>query len=160
MEFSGPESWSGLPFPFPEDLPDPGIEPRSPALQAESLLSEPPGKPLIGAESGGTQVQCDQCPYKGEVGDRQATGRVPWEDWIYAATSQGLTYQEGSGAGLGVGVGTDRPSPEPSGERGPADSLISDPRVHRNRFLLKLLLWWYFVTAALTSPRGSHCRSV
>ena len=38
--------WSGLPFPSPGDLPDPGIEPRSPALQADALPSEPPGKPL------------------------------------------------------------------------------------------------------------------
>ena len=37
------ECWSGLPFPSPGDLPDPGIEPRSPALQVDSLLSEPPG---------------------------------------------------------------------------------------------------------------------
>ena len=34
-----------MPFPFPGDLPDPGIEPRSPALQADSLPSESPGKP-------------------------------------------------------------------------------------------------------------------
>ena len=41
------EYWSGLPFPFPEDLPDPGIEPGSPALQADSLPSEPQGmKPI------------------------------------------------------------------------------------------------------------------
>ena len=45
MGFSRQECWSGLPFPAPGDLPDPGIEPRSPALQADSLLSEPPGKP-------------------------------------------------------------------------------------------------------------------
>ena len=44
MEFPGPEHWSGLPFPSPGDLPDPGIEPRSPALQADTLTSEPPGK--------------------------------------------------------------------------------------------------------------------
>ena len=41
------EYWSGLPFPSPGDLPDPGIEPISPALQADSLLSEPPGKPEV-----------------------------------------------------------------------------------------------------------------
>ena len=35
---------SGLPFPFPGDLPDPGMEPGSPTLQADALLSEPPGK--------------------------------------------------------------------------------------------------------------------
>ena len=47
MEFSRQEYWSGLPFPSPGDLPDPGIEPGSPALQADSLpseLSAPPGK--------------------------------------------------------------------------------------------------------------------
>ena len=38
------EFWSGLPFPSPGDLPDPGIKPRSPALPADSLPSEPPGK--------------------------------------------------------------------------------------------------------------------
>jgi len=44
--FSRQEYWSGLPFPPPGDLPDPGIKPRSPALQADSLPSEPPGKPF------------------------------------------------------------------------------------------------------------------
>ena len=42
MEFSRQEYWSGLPCPPPGDLPHPGIEPRSPALQADSLPSEPP----------------------------------------------------------------------------------------------------------------------
>ena len=45
MRFSRQECWSGLPFPSPGDPPDPGIEPGSPALQADALLSEPPGKP-------------------------------------------------------------------------------------------------------------------
>ena len=45
MGFSRPECWSGLPFPSPGDLPDPGIKPRSPAFQADALTSEPPGKP-------------------------------------------------------------------------------------------------------------------
>ena len=43
MGFSRQEYWGGLPFPSPGDLPDPGIEPRSPALQADTLPSEPPG---------------------------------------------------------------------------------------------------------------------
>ena len=43
--FSRQEYWSGLPFPSPGDLPDPGISPGSPALQADALTSEPPGKP-------------------------------------------------------------------------------------------------------------------
>ena len=45
-EFSRQEYWSGLPFPSPGDLPNPGIEPGSPALQADALPSEPPGKPV------------------------------------------------------------------------------------------------------------------
>ena len=48
MGFSRQQCWSGLPFPSPGDLPDPGIESGSPALQADALLSEPPGKPKIG----------------------------------------------------------------------------------------------------------------
>ena len=44
MGFSRQEYWSGLPFPSPGDLPDPGIERRSPTLQADSLPCEPPGK--------------------------------------------------------------------------------------------------------------------
>ena len=44
MGFSRQEYWSGLPFPSIWDLPSPRIEPRSPALQADSLSSEPPGK--------------------------------------------------------------------------------------------------------------------
>ena len=47
MGFSRQEYWSGLPFPSPGDLTDPGIEPRSPALQAGALTSEPPGKMLF-----------------------------------------------------------------------------------------------------------------
>ena len=43
MGFSRQEYWSGLPFPSPGDLPDPEIKPRSPALQADALISEPPG---------------------------------------------------------------------------------------------------------------------
>ena len=44
MGFSKQEYWSGLPFLSSRDLPDPGMEPRSPALQENSLPSEPPGK--------------------------------------------------------------------------------------------------------------------
>ena len=43
--FSRQDYWSGLPCPPLGDLPDPGVEPRFPALQADSLPSEPPGKP-------------------------------------------------------------------------------------------------------------------
>ena len=49
MGFPRDEHWSGLPFASPGDLPDPGIEPGSPALQADALTSEPPE---IGAITG------------------------------------------------------------------------------------------------------------
>ena len=48
MGFSRPEYWHGWPFPSSGDLPNPGIEPRSPALQADSLPAKPPGKPGVG----------------------------------------------------------------------------------------------------------------
>ena len=51
MRFSCQEYWSGLSFPPPGELPDPRIEPRSPALQADSLSSQPPGKTYIFTEN-------------------------------------------------------------------------------------------------------------
>ena len=45
MEFSRQEYWSGMPCPLPGDLPNPGIKPRSPSLQEDSLPCEPPRKP-------------------------------------------------------------------------------------------------------------------
>ena len=47
VEFSRPEYWSGSPFPSPGDLPNPGIEPRSPTLQADSLPAEPQQRSYI-----------------------------------------------------------------------------------------------------------------
>ena len=52
MGFSRQEYWSGVPFPSPGDLPNPGIKPRSPALQADPLTSEPPGKPWSARKRG------------------------------------------------------------------------------------------------------------
>ena len=58
---------SGLPFPTPGDLPDPGIESRSPALQADTLLSEPPGKtvdtiPAAAAAAAAAAKSLQSCP--------------------------------------------------------------------------------------------------
>ena len=52
MGFSRQEYWSGLPFPSPGDLPNPGIDPGSPTLRADALLSEPPGKTQRRANTG------------------------------------------------------------------------------------------------------------
>ena len=69
MDFSRQEYWSALPFPSPGDLPEPRIEPRSPALQADAFLAEPPGKPL--QHEGEWQTR--------GLGDRSA-GTWMWEE--------------------------------------------------------------------------------
>ena len=56
MGFSRQEYWSGLPLPSPRDLPDPGIKPGSSVLQAGSLPSEPPGKPIYIKDISRTKV--------------------------------------------------------------------------------------------------------
>ena len=56
MGFSRQEYWRGLPFPSPEDLPNPGIEPRTPALAGEFSTTEPPGKPLLLFTGGGKRA--------------------------------------------------------------------------------------------------------
>ena len=58
--FPRQEYWSGLPFPSPGDLSDPGIEPGTPALQADSLPSEPSGKPLTCNKSRGRSSVSNQ----------------------------------------------------------------------------------------------------
>ena len=68
MEFSRQEYLSGLPFPSPGDLPDPGIEPGSPALWADSLRSEPTGKPY-----GLAQVGAVASGWGGRLKDRLLT---------------------------------------------------------------------------------------
>ena len=62
MGFSRQEYRSALPFPSPGDLPNPGVEPRSPALQADALTSEPPGKPVIVFRSDQIRSVTQSCP--------------------------------------------------------------------------------------------------
>ena len=62
MRFFRQGYWSGLPFPSPKDLPNPGIEPRSPELQADSLPTELQGKCLLNCK-----VQKDDCEGKKKV---------------------------------------------------------------------------------------------
>ena len=62
MEFFKQEYWSGLPFPSPGDLPHPGIKPGSPALQADALPSEPPGKP--NKKDADSQIQKETSGYQ------------------------------------------------------------------------------------------------
>ena len=75
LGFSRQEYWSGLPFPSPGDLPDPGIEPGSPALQVDSLPSEPLGKPQLE-----TRDVVKQPPMTKDCSGRQIT----WRDHSYS----------------------------------------------------------------------------
>ena len=68
MGFSRQEYWSGLPFPSPGDLPDPGIELRSPALEAGTLTSEPPGKKKEGVINPRKKIQSKR-RYKVKIQD-------------------------------------------------------------------------------------------
>ena len=106
MRFSRLKNWSGLPFPSPGDLPKAGLKPGSPALQADSLLSEPPGKQktlkLIQMYS--SQVICTRLFLKGKtiVPLTPVTGalRRGWEElphvrgWGSGGECQAATAQE------------------------------------------------------------------
>ena len=70
--FSRQEYWSGLPFPSPGDLPNPGIKPRSPALQTDALSSEPPETAVsIRVFSDGKEFACNA----GDMGSISRSGR-------------------------------------------------------------------------------------
>ena len=68
MDFSSQEYWSGLPFPSPGDLPDPGIGPGSPALGVDALLSEPPGN---------QSLQWEACAFQQRVAPARHNYRKP-----------------------------------------------------------------------------------
>ena len=84
MGFSRQECWSGLPFPSPGDLPDPGIEPGSPTLQADALLSEPPGKQ--------STFKVKPCPQRGaRASGLTLSGRGNW-----CLSEYGTTHESSS----------------------------------------------------------------
>ena len=83
MEFSRPEYWSGWPFPSPGELPNPGIEPRSPALQPDSLPAEPQGKP----------PKCAFNKFPGEA-DIAGPGTTLWEPFLWVIFNRGSGRSE------------------------------------------------------------------
>ena len=112
MGLSRQEYWSGLPFPSPGDLPNPGIEPGSISLEADALTSEPPGK---------------------QRKERKPLSRVqlfatPWAVAHQASPSMGFSRQE-YWSGLPLPSPGDLPNPgiEPRSPPLPADSLLSEP---------------------------------
>ena len=74
MGFSRQEYWSGLPFPSPGDLPYPGIEPGSPALQTDALPSEPLGKPDVQYAAAAAAKLLQSCPTLCDPIDRSPPG--------------------------------------------------------------------------------------
>ena len=98
MGFSRPEYWSGLPFPSLGDLFKPGIEPGSPALQENSLHSEPPGKPSPNRREG-TCSTIRRVRYSGMKVKVKSLGRVrlfvtPWTVIYQASLSMGISRHE------------------------------------------------------------------
>ena len=76
MEFSRQEYWRGLPIPSLGDLPNPGTEPGSPALQADSLPSEPPGKPKVLSFSGKIIKRTSHIMYRTRKLSDQVTEKI------------------------------------------------------------------------------------
>ena len=108
MGFSRQEYWSGLPFPSPGDLPgpNPGIEPRSPAWQADALSSEPPGKVQILAPVLSLASHLTFLTLAGFVNEG-IIGKIRWNN-KYRVPSMGLKFS--------LCVGTELESPCPSRE--------------------------------------------
>ena len=102
MEFSRPENWSGQLFPSPGHLPNPGIKPRSPSLQTDSLPAKPPGKPK---NTGAGSLSCLQRIFPtqelnwGHLHCRQIVDQLGYEEspycpegddkWVTTDISQG-----------------------------------------------------------------------
>ena len=113
MGFSRQEYWSGLPFPSPGDLPDSGTEPGSPTLEADALISEPPGKPKntgVGCHSLFQEIfptqelnwgllHCRQILYQLSYQEVKSLSCVwlfatPWTVAYWAPLSMGFSRQE------------------------------------------------------------------
>ena len=98
MGFSRQECWSGLPFPSPGDLPDPGIEPGSPALQADALQSEPPGKlGHVKMGAGSWDLWCASWKASRHQVSRQCPRGTP-QTWVVLSVWEGEFQEVGAGA--------------------------------------------------------------
>ena len=113
MGFSRQEYWSGLSFPPPADLPDPGIEPGSPALQLDSLLAELQGRGWSPPVQPQTKLIYFFQPLSPMVlaffGECNAPGPANPSSFLQGLGGEGATFQEGDGQGRAV-VGLE-PSP-------------------------------------------------
>ena len=96
MEFSRQEYWSGLPFPSPADLPSPGTEPRSPASQADSSPSEPPGKALYFP----SRLTCDAVGCSPPGSSVQGILQARILEWVAMPSSRGASSDPRTHPGL------------------------------------------------------------
>ena len=95
MGFSRQEYWNGLPCPPPGDLPNPGIKPRSPTLQADSLLFEPPGKSSLSVGELINKLWCN--PPMGFPGGTSGKECLPMQE----TRVQSLGWEKSPGEGNG-----------------------------------------------------------
>ena len=124
MEFSRQEYWSGLSCPPSGDLPNPEIEPRSPALQADSLLSEMPGKPKMAP----VMLERKKVKVKVKLLSLVPLFGIPWTVVYQASLSMGFSRQE-YWSGLPFLSPGDLPNPgiKPGSPTLQADVLPSEP---------------------------------
>ena len=97
MGFSRKEYWSGLPLPSPGDLPDPGIALRSPALRADALPSEPPGKPQYTYYTAAKSLQscltlCDPMDCSPPGSSVHGILQARTEEWVAISFSRGSSW--------------------------------------------------------------------
>ena len=87
MRFSQQEYWSGLPCPPPGDLRNPGIEPRSPTLQADALTSAPPGKPLENKTENKSKLGCLVAPHSSTLARKNPMNGGAWWAAVHGAAT-------------------------------------------------------------------------
>ena len=116
MGFSRQAYWSGLPFPSPGDLPDPGIKPESPVLQADALPSEPTGKPGSGAGLAGKHSR--GCTFL-RPADFKHTHSKAWRGWVLPAQLFPRTHYSHREC-----LGRERPAVLPDGDLSHAEEQI------------------------------------
>ena len=96
MGFSRQEYWSGFPFPSSGDLPDPGVEPRSPVLQADTLPTEPPGKPICMLKGSSFLIlQRGELAQREKISTETVQLRPSWNPSILTGKIKALSEVEG-----------------------------------------------------------------
>ena len=153
MEFSRQEYWSGLPFPSPGDLPNPGIEPGSPALQADALPSEPPGKPQAlgiwkeGGERAARRAPRATAPMSTSTASLPAAARGPRRCWPVTLGGPALRWSTAAPGGPHRRQTTTPTSPRNGADPSPTTwwgfkNLVATQAEKKGGGHLAALSWW------------------